>query len=85
MLQNEATESCFLSDGMLAVCSSGYDGERCQVVVDHCVSQPCQSGATCFSSLAGPRCLCPEGRERPAGPRGAASLSGRRREFGLDK
>ncbi|KAJ4935571.1 hypothetical protein JOQ06_017103 [Pogonophryne albipinna] len=37
-----------------------YEGERCQLLVDHCVSEPCKNGATCFSSLAGPRCYCPE-------------------------
>ncbi|XP_063350035.1 delta and Notch-like epidermal growth factor-related receptor [Pelmatolapia mariae] len=42
-------------------CQPGYEGERCQLLVDHCVSQPCKNGATCFSSLAGPRCYCPEG------------------------
>ncbi|KAK2847069.1 hypothetical protein Q5P01_010068 [Channa striata] len=42
-------------------CTPGYEGERCQLLVDHCLSQPCKNGATCFSSLAGPRCYCPEG------------------------
>ena len=42
---------------------SGYEGERCQLPVDHCDSQPCKNGATCFSSQAGPRCYCPEGRK----------------------
>uniref|UniRef100_A0AAQ4QB90 Delta/notch-like EGF repeat containing n=1 Tax=Gasterosteus aculeatus aculeatus TaxID=481459 RepID=A0AAQ4QB90_GASAC len=42
-------------------CPPGYEGERCQLLVDHCLSQPCKNGATCFSSLAGPRCYCPEG------------------------
>nr|XP_046246185.1 delta and Notch-like epidermal growth factor-related receptor [Scatophagus argus] len=42
-------------------CPPGYEGERCQLLVDHCISQPCKNGATCFSSLAGPRCYCPEG------------------------
>ena len=39
----------------------GYEGERCQFLVDHCLSQPCKNGATCFSSQAGPRCYCTEG------------------------
>ncbi|XP_061575157.1 delta and Notch-like epidermal growth factor-related receptor isoform X2 [Cololabis saira] len=42
-------------------CQPGYEGERCQLLVDHCLSQPCKNGASCFSSLAGPRCYCPEG------------------------
>uniref|UniRef100_A0A7N8YIM0 Delta/notch-like EGF repeat containing n=1 Tax=Mastacembelus armatus TaxID=205130 RepID=A0A7N8YIM0_9TELE len=42
-------------------CPPGYEGERCQLLVDHCLSQPCKHGATCFSTLAGPRCYCPDG------------------------
>ncbi|KAG7278969.1 hypothetical protein CRUP_036620 [Coryphaenoides rupestris] len=42
-----------------------YEGERCQFLVDHCLSQPCKNGATCFSSQAGPRCYCPEGYQGP--------------------
>uniref|UniRef100_A0A8C7Y617 Delta/notch-like EGF repeat containing n=1 Tax=Oryzias sinensis TaxID=183150 RepID=A0A8C7Y617_9TELE len=47
-------------------CQPGYEGERCQRQVDHCLSQPCRNGATCFSSLAGPRCYCPEGYQGTA-------------------
>lgn len=42
-------------------CPSGFEGDRCQLLVDHCLSEPCKNGATCSSSLAGPRCFCPEG------------------------
>lgn len=49
-------------EDMVTVCWTGYEGERCQLLVDHCLSQPCKNEATCFSSLAGPRCYCPEGR-----------------------
>ncbi|XP_038672075.1 delta and Notch-like epidermal growth factor-related receptor [Scyliorhinus canicula] len=43
------------------VCSPGYTGERCQSQIDHCVSQPCENGATCMSRATGYSCLCPEG------------------------
>ncbi|XP_010871746.2 delta and Notch-like epidermal growth factor-related receptor [Esox lucius] len=43
------------------ICPPGYEGDLCQLLVDHCLSQPCRNGATCSSSLAGPRCYCPEG------------------------
>ncbi|XP_049582702.1 delta and Notch-like epidermal growth factor-related receptor [Syngnathus scovelli] len=46
-------------------CQSGYEGERCQSLVNHCLSHPCENGATCSSSLAGPRCFCPEGFQGP--------------------
>ncbi|XP_048838334.1 delta and Notch-like epidermal growth factor-related receptor [Brienomyrus brachyistius] len=42
-------------------CPSGYTGEQCEALVDHCLSQPCLNGATCTSNLAGPSCHCPEG------------------------
>uniref|UniRef100_A0A8C1AGZ8 Delta/notch-like EGF repeat containing n=1 Tax=Cyprinus carpio carpio TaxID=630221 RepID=A0A8C1AGZ8_CYPCA len=39
----------------------GFEGDRCQSLVDHCVSGPCRNGATCSSSLEGPHCYCAEG------------------------
>ncbi|XP_075425526.1 delta and Notch-like epidermal growth factor-related receptor [Ascaphus truei] len=42
-------------------CLTGYTGQRCQSVVDHCSPQPCGNGATCESSLSGFSCQCPEG------------------------
>uniref|UniRef100_A0AAY4C9Q3 EGF-like domain-containing protein n=1 Tax=Denticeps clupeoides TaxID=299321 RepID=A0AAY4C9Q3_9TELE len=43
------------------VCPPGFEGDRCQALVDHCLSQPCRNGASCSSSLEGPHCYCPEG------------------------
>ncbi|XP_055752026.1 delta and Notch-like epidermal growth factor-related receptor [Salvelinus fontinalis] len=43
------------------ICPPGFQGDLCQLQVDHCLSQPCRNGATCSSSLAGPRCYCTEG------------------------
>ncbi|RXN20906.1 delta and Notch-like epidermal growth factor-related receptor [Labeo rohita] len=42
-------------------CQPGFEGDRCQSLVDHCVSGPCRNGATCSSSLEGPHCYCTEG------------------------
>uniref|UniRef100_A0A8C2PQN6 Delta/notch-like EGF repeat containing n=1 Tax=Cyprinus carpio TaxID=7962 RepID=A0A8C2PQN6_CYPCA len=42
-------------------CQPGFEGDRCQSLVDHCVSGPCRNGATCSSSLEGPHCYCAEG------------------------
>ncbi|XP_052437472.1 delta and Notch-like epidermal growth factor-related receptor [Carassius gibelio] len=42
-------------------CQPGFEGDRCQSLVDHCVSGPCGNGATCSSSLEGPHCYCAEG------------------------
>lgn len=46
---------------IVCVCVLGFEGERCQSLVDHCVSGPCRNGATCSSSLDGPHCYCAEG------------------------
>ncbi|XP_063060560.1 delta and Notch-like epidermal growth factor-related receptor [Engraulis encrasicolus] len=42
-------------------CPTGFEGDRCQALVDHCLSQPCRNGASCSSSLGGAHCYCPEG------------------------
>lgn len=44
-----------------SMCVLGFEGDRCQSLVDHCVSGPCRNGATCSSSLDGPHCYCVEG------------------------
>ncbi|XP_007251656.3 delta and Notch-like epidermal growth factor-related receptor [Astyanax mexicanus] len=42
-------------------CPPGFEGDRCQALVDHCASEPCRNGATCTSTLDGPHCYCAEG------------------------
>ncbi|XP_076844911.1 delta and Notch-like epidermal growth factor-related receptor isoform X2 [Brachyhypopomus gauderio] len=42
-------------------CPPGFEGERCQAMVDHCASWPCRNGAPCTSTLEGPHCSCVEG------------------------
>lgn len=42
------------------LCSSGYTGEFCEQVVDHCVSNPCKNNGKCTSHTGGYTCLCPD-------------------------
>ena len=45
-------------------CQLGYSGDRCQNVIDICLTEiPCQAGGKCRSSEEGKyRCSCPLGR-----------------------
>ncbi|XP_072110608.1 delta and Notch-like epidermal growth factor-related receptor [Mobula birostris] len=47
------------------VCPPGYTGELCQTQIDHCVSEPCENGATCMSRETDYSCLCLEGFTGP--------------------
>ncbi|CAH2246535.1 delta and Notch-like epidermal growth factor-related receptor [Pelobates cultripes] len=40
---------------------TGYTGDLCESLLDHCSPQPCRNGATCVTSLNGFSCQCPEG------------------------
>ncbi|XP_016131300.1 von Willebrand factor D and EGF domain-containing protein [Sinocyclocheilus grahami] len=44
----------------LCVCPAGLEGDRCEVDVDDCRSNPCFSG-TCVDGLSSFTCHCPEG------------------------
>lgn len=44
----------------LCVCPAGLEGERCQVNVNDCKSNPCQRGE-CVDGLNIFTCLCPAG------------------------
>lgn len=46
-------------------CPPGYTGDLCQTQIDHCLSEPCENGATCMTRGTGFSCLCPEGFTGP--------------------
>ncbi|KAJ8390366.1 hypothetical protein AAFF_G00107600 [Aldrovandia affinis] len=47
------------------VCSPGYTGERCNVEIDECSSNPCLMGGVCEDRLNGFHCVCPAGTHGP--------------------
>lgn len=42
-------------------CALGFEGPRCQVEVDECLSGPCPTGASCLDLPGAFFCLCPSG------------------------
>ncbi|XP_012709063.2 protein crumbs homolog 1 isoform X1 [Fundulus heteroclitus] len=45
--------------GYTCVCPPGTTGSRCQQVINHCDSSPCQNGGGCESLAGGFACRCP--------------------------
>lgn len=41
-------------------------GQRCNIDIDECASNPCRKGATCINDVNGFRCMCPEGPHHPS-------------------
>lgn len=41
-------------------------GQRCNIDIDECASNPCRKGATCINDVNAFRCLCPEGPHHPS-------------------
>lgn len=39
-------------------CPRGYSGDRCEILVDKCLSNPCRNGALCISLSLGYTCSC---------------------------
>ena len=39
-------------------CLTEYTGLRCEVKIDHCLSEPCQNNATCEDRFGGFACDC---------------------------
>ena len=43
------------------VCRPNFTGPNCSVVLDHCLTFPCQHGGNCTSSPSGFTCHCKDG------------------------
>lgn len=62
----ESTTNAAVSPGEFECsCMSGYAGERCEEVTDHCAAlsaaEGCQNGGACRSSISGFKCRCEAG------------------------
>ncbi|XP_064597910.1 von Willebrand factor D and EGF domain-containing protein-like [Liolophura sinensis] len=49
----------------LCQCIAGYTGEKCEVDIDECASNPCEQGS-CEDKVGGYDCVCDEGYEGPS-------------------
>lgn len=43
-------------------CLQGYEGPRCEMDVNECMSNPCHNDATCLDQIGGFHCICMPGR-----------------------
>ncbi|XP_044516074.1 aggrecan core protein [Gracilinanus agilis] len=43
---------------VICLCPPGYMGNRCDIDIDECHSNPCQNGATCVDGIDSFTCLC---------------------------
>jgi len=39
-------------------CKPGYTGDRCQIDINECATNPCQNGAVCVDGIADYTCIC---------------------------
>uniref|UniRef100_A0A8P4KDC2 Neurogenic locus notch homolog protein 1 n=1 Tax=Dicentrarchus labrax TaxID=13489 RepID=A0A8P4KDC2_DICLA len=44
-------------------CLQGYEGPRCEMDVNECMSNPCHNDATCLDQIGGFHCICMPGYE----------------------
>lgn len=44
-------------------CLQGYEGPRCEMDVNECMSNPCHNDATCLDQIGGFHCICMPGNE----------------------
>lgn len=42
-------------------CLQGYEGPRCEMDVNECMSNPCHNDATCLDQIGGFHCICMPG------------------------
>uniref|UniRef100_A0A7M4E463 Neurogenic locus notch homolog protein 2 n=1 Tax=Crocodylus porosus TaxID=8502 RepID=A0A7M4E463_CROPO len=49
------------SDGYICLCAPGWEGERCTVDIDECVSKPCRNHAVCHNIQGSYLCECNPG------------------------
>lgn len=43
-------------------CLQGYEGPRCEMDVNECMSNPCHNDATCLDQIGGFHCICMPGK-----------------------
>ena len=61
---SESTTDSAVAPGQFhCACNAGYEGTRCQVLLDHCISDTprCENGGRCRSTLDGFKCKCAAG------------------------
>ena len=40
-------------------CVAGFEGDRCEIQIDHCKGNPCPKDAVmCINSITEPQCIC---------------------------
>lgn len=75
------TAACHsLANAFYCQCLPGHTGQRCEVEMDLCQSQPCSNGGSCEVTTGPPpgfTCRCPEGFEGPTCSRKAPACGNR--------
>lgn len=53
---SEVNNSSFICN-----CPAGWTGNRCQININECSSNPCQNDGKCIDLINGYQCVCPPG------------------------
>ncbi|XP_041364262.1 uncharacterized protein LOC121379679 [Gigantopelta aegis] len=54
--------SCLVKhQSAVCTCLPGYTGEKCEVMINQCLSEPCYNGGTCHQNVTSYYCTCPDG------------------------
>ncbi|XP_055955536.1 sushi, von Willebrand factor type A, EGF and pentraxin domain-containing protein 1 [Patella vulgata] len=61
--ENNGTCISVMEDDVLCSCLSGFNGDRCEINIDDCLSSPCRNNATCIDGINDYSCTCSEGFE----------------------